>query len=851
MVVSYLLLGTAALNLAIAPAFATALFPPIGVAVALTLLWGNRTLAAVWLSALLLDFSTTNGHTWWISAVIATNSCLSVALAVTLVRRYASFHPALTFERSIIGLMLLAGPVSCLLGSSLSVLLLVQTGHISADQLVLTWLTWWVGDALGVTLFVPLVFVVLAKPRSIWRPRFLTLALPMLISMALVTSLYSRVLLQHQESTQQQFFEQAKQVSSSFQFRLSRVIQQMQALERLLALNPQLTQQQFADFLLDYNWADSGVLAFDYLQWLSPEQQAQLPAAIQLRNFQQDTPPTSYAAVTLLTATASGDTSRLGLNMWSEKQQQDALDYAVVSGKISMTTPVRLQTGESAVLLFLPRFKPASSGLTEESGWPGLSGFICAVLSTDLLVDSSLKQFDHSNFHLTITELASHQPFHNEALTLPDYAHYLDWNQIWSFAGRSVELRLQPSKAFLDRHSALYSWYVLAGGLVLCSLLGIFLLILTGRSARTEHLIAQRTKELSSILDNANESIIIVDQQGLIERVNKETSALFGYEVDELLKAPVSKLLAILPDHRNHQLLQPLQLDQLQAWVGQTRELTGLHQSGEQLPLEIGLSRVDLADKHLFTLMLHDLRERKKVERMKSEFISTVSHELRTPLTSIKGSLGLLVGGVAGPLPAQASQLLQIAKMNTDRLTRLVNDILDIEKLEFGQLKLQPAETDIAAVMQEALQQNQAYAEQYQVRLTFNGDADPGHYCLYLDKFRLLQVLSNLISNAVKFSPIQAEVQLGYQIVGQFVELRVQDQGCGIAESFRSKIFDKFAQADSSDSRNNQGSGLGLNISKTLVEMMQGRIDFESEIGAGTTFILYFPLYPATHANPS
>jgi len=386
---------------------------------------------------------------------------------------------------------------------------------------------------------------------------------------------------------------------------------------------------------------------------------------------------------------------------------------------------------------------------------------------------------------------------------------------------------------------------------VLCSLFGIFLLILTGRSARTEHLIAQRTKELSSILDNANESIIIVDQQGLIERVNKETSALFGYEVDELLKAPVSKLLAILPDHRNHQLLQPLQLDQLQAWVGQTRELTGLHQNGEQLPLEIGLSRVDLADKHLFTLMLHDLRERKKVERMKSEFISTVSHELRTPLTSIKGSLGLLVGGVAGPLPAQASQLLQIAKMNTDRLTRLVNDILDIEKLEFGQLKLQPAETDIAAVMQEALQQNQAYAEQYQVRLTFNGDADPGHYCLYLDKFRLLQVLSNLISNAVKFSPIQAEVQLGYQIVGQFVELRVQDQGCGIAESFRSKIFDKFAQADSSDSRNNQGSGLGLNISKTLVEMMQGRIDFESEIGAGTTFILYFPLYPATHANPS
>jgi signal transduction histidine kinase len=310
-----------------------------------------------------------------------------------------------------------------------------------------------------------------------------------------------------------------------------------------------------------------------------------------------------------------------------------------------------------------------------------------------------------------------------------------------------------------------------------------------------------------------------------------------------LLRQPVSKLLAYLPEHKNHQLLQPLTVEQLNLWVGHTVEVTGLSEEGQQIPLEMGLSRVDTADKHLYTLMLHDLRERKKIDRMKSEFIPTVSHELRTPLTSINGSLGLLAGGVVGELPSAAQQLVQIAKTNTDRLVRLVNDILDIEKLEFGQLKLQPSEVEVSALLQEAKLQNQAYADKYLVRLDLISPTDATPIYLYQDKFRLLQILSNLISNAIKFSPSHSVVKLSYQLQGQYLVIKVKDQGSGIAESFRSKIFQKFAQADSSDSRSNQGSGLGLNISKTLVEMMQGTIDFESEMGKGTCFSLTFPCY--------
>jgi len=849
LITSYVLLGQAALTLAITPGFATAVYPPIGIAVALTLLWGYRMLIPAWIGSMIIEMISTAYGQLPIAFTIASSSTFTVFLACWLVKRFGNFHQALTFERSIIALFVLAGPVACLVSASLATFILYHFDQISSVHLSSTWFTWWTGDTLGVTIFVPLVFTLLATPRSVWKPRLLTVGLPLLISMVLIFSLFSRVQQQTHSNVQQRFFQQAKQISTSFQFRVSKVLQQMQALERLMVQTPQLTQAQFSQFLQHYPWNGAGVLCFDWVQWLPATQPSSGLSIRPFDNSVSDSAPDQHAVVGL-TASATDYASRVGLDLWSEPIRREALEFAVVSGQVSMTAPVTLQNGEQAVLFFIPVFADGMTPATEALRWQQLRGFIGGVFKAATLVDTSLRLFDSSEFHLKVKDLGSQHYYFRDPATTPVYGQHLAWSQLWSYAGRSIELLIDPSQSFLDKNIGLQSWYVLAGGLVLSSLLGIFLLILTGRSARIEHLIAQRTKELSSILDNANESIVIVDQQGLIERVNKETSLLFGYRPDELIRTPISKLLATLPRHQNHKLLQPLTVEHLQQWTGSMQELTGISHNGGQIPLELGLSRVDLADKHLFTLMLHDLRERKKIERMKNEFISTVSHELRTPLTSINGSLGLLNGGVAGPLPEQAQQLVQIAKINTDRLTHLVNDILDIEKLEFGQLKLKPEPLAVYDVLQEALTQNKAYADKYQVALRLQPGPNLSALCLYLDKFRLLQVLSNLISNAVKFSPSHAEVTLSYYQTEQGVEIRVQDRGCGIAPSFRSKIFQKFAQADNTDSRSNQGSGLGLNISKTLVEMMQGSIDFSSEIGSGTTFMLWFPLHPVSKNAP-
>ncbi len=852
----YFVFGQLAVLLAIAPGMATSVFPSVGIAIAAALLWGYPMVAGAFLGSLLFKLVQPDwpaSLTWSDKVVfslsMATITAITVVFALWSVRRFANFHSALTFEKSILWLFLLSGPLACLISSAFSTLVLYKFGIVTAETVGLNWFTWWVGDMIGVMIAIPLMFMLFAKPRHLWRSRWLTVGLPLLVCTALVVALFVLARIQHSHNLQQKFFDQAEQISATFQFRVSKVLQQMRMLERLFATQPEVTETMFQQFLQGYQWKEAGVLFFDWIEQVPASKRAEVEAQLQTHFKEYANPGVrpaaqrdSYSVVRYM-ASATGDKSLAGLDFAADPARKEAMDYARDSGSISITAPVQLVSGTDAVMFFIPVYKQGSAPKSIAEKRQQIRGFIGGIFETAQLVNASLSQYNTSEFHLQIRDLGTGLAYYGAVPELPDQADYLTWTRHWAHAGRSLELQLVPSKTMLNINSGQQSWYVLTGGLVLCSLLGIFLLILTGRSARIEHLITQRTKELSSILDNAIESIVIVDQQGHIERVNKETSLLFGYAMHTLLRQPISKLLACLPEHKNHQLLQPLTVEQLNLWVGQTVEVTGLSEDGQQIPLEMGLSRVDTADKHLYTLMLHDLRERKKIDRMKSEFISTVSHELRTPLTSINGSLGLLAGGVVGELAPAAQQLVQIAKTNTDRLARLVNDILDIEKLEFGQLKLQPVEVEVGALLQEAKVQNQAYADKYAVRLDLLSPQHEAAVYLYQDKFRLLQILSNLISNAIKFSPSHSVVRLSYQLKDGQLLIQVKDQGSGIAESFRSKIFQKFAQADSSDSRNNQGSGLGLNISKTLVEMMQGSIDFESEVGKGTCFSLTFPYY--------
>ena len=237
----------------------------------------------------------------------------------------------------------------------------------------------------------------------------------------------------------------------------------------------------------------------------------------------------------------------------------------------------------------------------------------------------------------------------------------------------------------------------------------------------------------------------------------------------------------------------------------------------------------------------HDITDRKQVELLKDEFISTVSHELRTPLTSIVGSLGLILGEQMGEVSKEQRELLTMAAANGERLTGLINELLDIQKIESGKLGLRFEKVSLTDLLEETVSLNRGYAEKLSIKLELQ--PFPNQTTILADKSRLIQVLSNLISNAIKFSPKNEKVSIGFFTNANTVRVQVIDQGPGVAEEFKPNIFKKFSQANTGNTRDVEGTGLGLSISKAIIEDHGGKLDFITKDGEGSTFFFDLPAH--------
>lgn len=352
---------------------------------------------------------------------------------------------------------------------------------------------------------------------------------------------------------------------------------------------------------------------------------------------------------------------------------------------------------------------------------------------------------------------------------------------------------------------------------------------------------------LNAILDNISDAIITIDAQGIIHTINKTVEDMFGYSESELVNHNINM---IMPDpyaelHDSY-LAHYLKTKQKKI-IGTSRELEAQRKNGETFEIELFVHELGLDEEHRFLGIIRDISDRKYMEQMKAEFISTVSHELRTPLTSIKGSLGMVNCGALGELPEKAKRMVTLAHNNTDRLILLVNDLLDVEKIQAGKIDLKIEKVNLTQIIRDSIEANQAYATNLDVVVLLLGT--PEDYFVEADSGRIMQVMANLISNAAKYSPKNGQVEITIEANNHFVKVSVIDYGSGIPEEYHSKMFQKFSQLDSSDTRQKGGTGLGLNITKAIVEHHGGQINFESEYQRGSTFFFILPLWHKTEAK--
>ncbi|RKG64662.1 response regulator [Corallococcus sp. CA054B] len=390
-----------------------------------------------------------------------------------------------------------------------------------------------------------------------------------------------------------------------------------------------------------------------------------------------------------------------------------------------------------------------------------------------------------------------------------------------------------------------------------CLLLVVYVLVVLVRLARAsaalgelnrglEERVAERTQALSAasaearasdarkaaILEASPDGIVVLDESGRVAEFNPAAASHFRLPSARAVGADFLSLAlpASLPASQREAVHAAL----LQENGAARLESPCLRADGDVFPAELTFARVHADGPPRTTVFVRDLTERKAVERMKNEFISTVSHELRTPLTSIRGSLGLLENGIVGELPSQALDMVRIARTNTERLIRLINDILDLEKMESGMLELKLQPQTAQDLVEATLAGVQGMAEAAHVTLRSDVEGAPQ---VKGDRDRLIQVLTNLVSNAIKFSPQGASVVVAAGLTADGrVRFSVTDQGSGIPEEKLPRLFGRFQQLDASDTRSKGGTGLGLAISQAIVEQHGGRIDVSSPPGQGATF---------------
>lgn len=486
--------------------------------------------------------------------------------------------------------------------------------------------------------------------------------------------------------------------------------------------------------------------------------------------------------------------------------------------------------------------------LNDENGWVEHSYVVLGILDR-MQLDLSMPPTDSSRVRVA-ADLAQLQSLTNDNVLQQQRLDSLrSVLKTGHTEGTAVIVRMLESeeqRLLSTRRSSVYSTGSRSTTIILFStVLGVVLMAIAlallhddlRRRRAAEMALGESEAKYRVLMEQAADAILIVDSEAVCVEGNVRAGEILGRPVSEIPGLPLKAFV-----RGNGPSTGPV-LPMLRYGRVTTGEFWVSRPDGSRVAVEI---RATMLEDGRVQVIARDISERKEVERVKDEFVSVVSHELRTPLTSIRGALGLLAAGKLDDAPQKRQRMLDLATSNTDRLIRLINDILDIERMNAGAIAFERADILTSTVVNQVVEAIRPIAERNNVSIK----ADVAELHISADGDRMAQTLTNLVDNAVKFSPNGSSVDVSVRREGRFALFEVRDHGRGIPSEMKNAIFNRFQQVDTSDSREKGGTGLGLAICRSIVEQHGGRIWVESEPGEGSAFKYTIPLVYEERATP-
>lgn len=543
----------------------------------------------------------------------------------------------------------------------------------------------------------------------------------------------------------------------------------------------------------------------------------------------------------------------IGFDVASLHSRQNVLMLAEQANDVRVSAGIQLLQGDLGFLVAVPLYSHDEQYL--------LQGYLLGVYRMDRVLKAVISQshIEKTEFNLTIwdvTETAKPQRLYSSGDDKTAGRSAL-FSRAFSFAGRTWKVDMSPSGIFMGAVDRSTSWVILVAGLLLSLLLTQYVRILLLRGQRVRYLVEQRTRELerserttNTILDTAITAVITIDKAGVVQRFNPAAERTFGYKQAEVVGQNV-KMLMPEPYHSAHDgYLRRYQRTGEARIIGAGREVSGRRKDGSVFPMLLSIGEAKVDDNPLYIGTVLDITLQKAAEvalinaknnaehanRQKSDFLNMMSHELRTPLTVILGYLPLLKNAQSLPSTAMIAEIARDIDLSGQHLLRLINDLLDISKIEAGSMNLHRESIMVGKVVASVCNKMQGLADKKGIALVDQSGSEE----LFADPLRLQQILLNLIGNAIKFTA-QGSVRVETRHCSDGVEISVTDTGSGIPEADLPFIFDKFRQVDSSSTRKLGGTGLGLAITQRLVALHGGSIEVTSQVGQGSCFRFTMP----------